>query len=278
MYDTTRRRLVDELGLDPGPALQRLHEAILRQDVGLLGPQASPATPRETAAQLGDEGLQDAVLASIAREPIIGREPEQTLLGAWWDEVAAGGRRLVLVSGEAGMGKTRLVADLAARVAATAGTVLVGRCVDPDSALQPVADAVRGIPRLPERLEGLAAHSRDALQLLLGSRRDRRERGDDDAPAAPLHGGGRRSPRLRWLVTARCSSSSTTPSGSTPPAPAPWSTSAGISRPRTMVALCYRSAPGERHPPLSELLGGPVSRRSPTGSSWTPWTRLRSAG
>ena len=44
-YQAARRTLVDELGLDPGPALQRLESAILRQDASL-----DPPGPATTAA------------------------------------------------------------------------------------------------------------------------------------------------------------------------------------------------------------------------------------
>lgn len=45
-YQDARRSLVEELGLDPGPQLQQLHAAILRQEVGLR-PAAAAASPQE---------------------------------------------------------------------------------------------------------------------------------------------------------------------------------------------------------------------------------------
>src|SRR5262249_15790971 len=43
VYRETRRLLVDELGIEPGPGLQELEQAILRQDPGLgAAPAASP--------------------------------------------------------------------------------------------------------------------------------------------------------------------------------------------------------------------------------------------
>jgi ABC-type transport system substrate-binding protein/DNA-binding SARP family transcriptional activator len=51
-FQTARRRLADELGLEPAPALQRLERAILEQDASLepaLGAARSPA-PRTTRA------------------------------------------------------------------------------------------------------------------------------------------------------------------------------------------------------------------------------------
>ncbi len=45
-YEAVRRRLTDELGTDPGPALQRLHQRILTADAGLdPAPDARRAAP-----------------------------------------------------------------------------------------------------------------------------------------------------------------------------------------------------------------------------------------
>src|SRR5262245_12883914 len=44
-YRETRRVLVDELGIDPGPELRELEQAILRQDPGLTVPAAAAAAP-----------------------------------------------------------------------------------------------------------------------------------------------------------------------------------------------------------------------------------------
>ena len=45
VYGDTRRHLVDELGIEPGPALRRLEQAILEQDPALGSPDALPAAP-----------------------------------------------------------------------------------------------------------------------------------------------------------------------------------------------------------------------------------------
>jgi len=44
-YRETRRMLNDELGLEPGPALRELEQAILRQDPGLVRPATAPPAP-----------------------------------------------------------------------------------------------------------------------------------------------------------------------------------------------------------------------------------------
>ena len=46
-YRRARERLVEEIGVEPGPELRRLHEAILRQDPSLEPPAPRPELPRE---------------------------------------------------------------------------------------------------------------------------------------------------------------------------------------------------------------------------------------
>ena len=51
VYQDARRGLVGELGLEPGPALQQLEQAILRHDAGLLRPEGERARPRRSSGR-----------------------------------------------------------------------------------------------------------------------------------------------------------------------------------------------------------------------------------
>ncbi len=95
-FRQARDTLVDEIGIEPGPELQRLHAAILRQDPAL---DVAPA-PSELAPELDAAGAP----------PLIGRERELTALRDLWQRGDGG---LVTVAGAYGMGKTRLAAELA---------------------------------------------------------------------------------------------------------------------------------------------------------------------
>src|SRR5438105_2393139 len=53
VYQTTRRTLVDELGIDPSPALQKLERAILRHDASLEHAEPHAAEPAVPAAREG---------------------------------------------------------------------------------------------------------------------------------------------------------------------------------------------------------------------------------
>lgn len=79
--------------------------------------------------------------------PFAGRGDTLEVLAAAWKDAAAGARRIVLVSGEPGIGKTRLVGELVRQVHAEGATVLWGRC-----------DEEGGIPYQPF-VEALGAYS-----------------------------------------------------------------------------------------------------------------------
>ncbi|MGW7479678.1 BTAD domain-containing putative transcriptional regulator [Nonomuraea muscovyensis] len=89
-YGHARRLLADELGMDPGPELRRLHEAMLRRDRDLL----LPAAGREpTAHQL-----------PLDAHGFTGRDRELAGL----DALLGDGPPVIVLSGTAGVGKTAL--------------------------------------------------------------------------------------------------------------------------------------------------------------------------
>lgn len=110
-YEQARVLLRDELGVSPSPSLMGLHERLLR---GEEKPPAGPAPVPATLARLG-------------RRPFVGREPELERLTAAWRLAAQGERRLALIAGEPGIGKTRLAAQLAATAEAAERPLLYGR-------------------------------------------------------------------------------------------------------------------------------------------------------
>src|SRR5436309_2160852 len=62
----------------------------------------------------------------VSSPVLIGREQELRTLIAAWDAAVAGRPSTVLVGGEAGIGKSRLVAELARHAHETGGVVLEG--------------------------------------------------------------------------------------------------------------------------------------------------------
>ncbi|MGY1815132.1 BTAD domain-containing putative transcriptional regulator [Blastococcus sp. SYSU D00820] len=111
----TRERIADELGLDPSPELRALEAALLRQDPALDTP-AAPAPP-----------APPPVPAPAAGDGFVGRPAELDALASAWAAAAAGRGTAVVVTGEPGIGKTRLVEAFAARAGAA---VRWGRCAE----------------------------------------------------------------------------------------------------------------------------------------------------
>ncbi len=117
---------------------------------------------------------------------LIGRERELGRVCALLDQAAAGEPIVALVSGDAGIGKTRLIAELAARAAERDFTVLSGRCAELGDSVPylPLADALRnattGPSAAPELLAALAA--RPVLGRLLP------DRGSAEQPGADVPG------------------------------------------------------------------------------------------
>ena len=85
-----------------------------------------------------------SVPGRITSRVVIGRADERARLQAALRSASAGSPVTVLVTGEAGIGKTRLVADFAGSVAGEV-TVLAGACIDERVPYTPVADALRSL-------------------------------------------------------------------------------------------------------------------------------------
>jgi WD40 repeat protein/DNA-binding SARP family transcriptional activator len=126
-YRQARATLSEEIGIEPGHELRRLQEQILAQDRAL----DAPTQPEELPPQL--EG----------GSPLLaGRERELGWLRERWQEARAGGVVCAMVWGPAGIGKTRLVAELAAEVQRAGAAVLfAGGGEVLEAALASVAEA-----------------------------------------------------------------------------------------------------------------------------------------
>ena len=112
-YERFREQLDDELGIEPSAAMKALQYGILNQDPQLELP-APRAAPRMPAA---------------GRDRFVARADELRRLEAALDAAAAGGGTTVLIAGSAGIGKTRLAAEVVTRARTRGATVLAGRCI-----------------------------------------------------------------------------------------------------------------------------------------------------
>lgn len=172
-YARARAHLVGGLGLEPGPALQRVERHVLHQDLpgpsratgvaAVAPPIVAPATP-PPASPAGPA----AAAAPTGSVPgaVVGRERELAGLETGFDRVVeAGAGAGVAVVGEEGVGKTALLGALSSRLSARA-RVVGGRCRE--HVLEPFGPWVSILEQVDARAE---------LAILAGK--------DDEAGEAP---------------------------------------------------------------------------------------------
>ncbi|WP_437064236.1 BTAD domain-containing putative transcriptional regulator [Streptomyces sp. enrichment culture] len=107
VFTKVRRRLVEEQGTEPGGALRRVHEAVLRADETLLigaSPRTRPPTDQEPTAVRPRRRVRDELPVDISG--FTGRDHELGVLLGPTDEQVVTVRA---VDGMAGVGKTALV-------------------------------------------------------------------------------------------------------------------------------------------------------------------------
>src|SRR3954465_73487 len=126
-FEELRSLLREELGTTPGPAAMEVFERVLRGE-------PAPARSSATAAQAVAPGREfEAVrwpaplAAAVARHDLVGRSVELEYLANCWREATEGQRSLVLLAGDAGIGKTRVAAEMAQRALEDGAVVLYGR-------------------------------------------------------------------------------------------------------------------------------------------------------
>jgi DNA-binding SARP family transcriptional activator len=129
-FERCRAVLAHELGVDPLPETAALHERMLR---------APPSLPRQSSSPLP---------AALALQlPFVGRDHEWTRLADLLRRAMDGQGRVVLVSGEPGIGKTRLLEELAGLATARGAQILAGQCyeLEQNVAYAPIVEALRGL-------------------------------------------------------------------------------------------------------------------------------------
>jgi DNA-binding SARP family transcriptional activator len=154
-YERLRATLADELGADPAAETRSLHRSILRDE-------PAPPVPHPPAPGVLRPGAAG----------FVGREPELAFLHQAWSRATAGTGGLVLLVGEAGIGKTTLAAEMERLAGATGGQVARARCYEAERSLflQPVADALRSVvvSASPELVRAAAGPGAGSLAELVG--------------------------------------------------------------------------------------------------------------
>ena len=138
-FGRLRQVLSQDLGVDPGAELRRLHQAILQQSPELAW------HPRQRPREAAVRGY-------------FGRAREMSRLLARFDDAAAGRGGVVLLAGEPGIGKSHALRQLAGAARAGPAVVLAGRCVEGAwvPPFRPFAEAIAGYGELvsPGQLRG----------------------------------------------------------------------------------------------------------------------------
>src|SRR5262249_25855507 len=128
-----------ELGVEPEADTRQLYQEVLRRrpvqagaDAGTRGRGSPKPSPNLSAI--------DAMST-----PLVGREAELTRLRDVLSQASAGAGRLVMMMGEAGVGKTRLIAEIASDTRSHDVHFLLGHCYESDQILPfgPWVDALR---------------------------------------------------------------------------------------------------------------------------------------
>ena len=145
-----------ELGVEPAAATRELYQATLDRQRGgetSRGRRVAPIATRHIAD---------------VDTPLVGRSSELERLDAALETMAGGRGQVVQLIGEAGIGKSRLVAELAHRASARGARILVGRCHDNEQVLplRPWTEMLDVLVGAPE-LRSLKSPSRALLAALL---------------------------------------------------------------------------------------------------------------
>jgi predicted ATPase/DNA-binding SARP family transcriptional activator len=192
VFDTTRRLLSEELGIDPGPALRQMHGRILQTDESLI------STDESLISGAGREGGGPATPSPVTA--LVGRDDDIEEVSGL---LTARDRRLVVLTGAGGIGKTRLALAVLERSKAhwRDGTAFVDLSAVNDPRLVPDAIAsalglvVQGQERPLDTVHRRLAERHmlivlDNFEQVLG--------------AAPMLAElAERAPRLHMLVTSR---------------------------------------------------------------------------
>jgi DNA-binding SARP family transcriptional activator len=164
VYAECAKLLKQELGVEPGQHIEALHRRLLMGSVTALFESSSSASPAA----------------------LVGRSQEWHRLLGFWRRAVAGNPQIVVLTGEAGIGKTRLARQLVDQCEREGVTVLTASC---PQAKKPVAYLALASwltsPKLAQRLEILNEEEATYLQLLSPSLRRRYPSVQPLTPLAP---------------------------------------------------------------------------------------------
>ena len=133
---------------DRAAALRSYHRyaEVLERDLAVAPGEAIGAMYQQLrAGTLNRDEVQGKDLAPVAESPFVGRDLEWNQLNEAWNTAREGGAHLLLVTGEPGIGKSRLALELGRRVRAEGHVVASARAYEAAGRLPwgPVVDLLR---------------------------------------------------------------------------------------------------------------------------------------
>jgi len=151
VYAEGRAKLADELGVEPGPALQRMQQAVLSQDPALDAPISGGMEERRRRARVPGTATR-----------LIGRATELHDLADAWRRA-----RLVTLVGPPGAGKTRLALEAAGDYDDIVWYVDVEHLPATEPLAASILDTVAPASRSVDAVEGLVERLGEATGLLV---------------------------------------------------------------------------------------------------------------
>src|SRR5262245_4856227 len=143
-YQLCVATLQREFRAEPDAETKALYQEILRRRTRARPDLEDRSVPAITAEMVG-RAIEPPELPAAGQPPLVGREPDLARLEEALERAVAGRGRLVVLTGEAGIGKSRLAAELTAAAARRHARVLIGHCYETERILPfaPWVDALR---------------------------------------------------------------------------------------------------------------------------------------
>lgn len=143
-YARCQQVLAQELGVGPADETVALRGAIVTGQLAAIPSAAHRMLPDMVPAR---RKAAHHPFDAAGQAPLVGREQELAILAEAWQAALAGGCSLLLVGGEAGVGKTRLVQEFGEQLRWQGAEVLLGRCYEFERLLayQPFAEVFRAL-------------------------------------------------------------------------------------------------------------------------------------
>jgi DNA-binding SARP family transcriptional activator len=159
-YRTCVSILQRELGAEPEAATRELYQDIVQRRHEQVRDASTRARHLSTKSTAGGAGHRVRSETVNVETPLIGRSAELVVLHRALDDARSGRGRIVVLLGEAGIGKSRLVAEVTTEARQGIGRVLFGRAYESAQILPfgPWVDAIRNTGLLTEEatLSGLS--------------------------------------------------------------------------------------------------------------------------